>query len=147
MKFYKLEVPTHNDKPWPVDGNTDCRCSPLSVTPTSVRRMDRRSVQGSSIVARRSVDVKEAVLKISVEAFSHRGDGVLRYQGRLYDPIFDDLREQILSKAHSSRYSIHPRAKMNRDLWEVYWRNRMKKDIEEFVTKCPNCQQVKVEHQ
>ncbi|WMV33522.1 hypothetical protein MTR67_026907 [Solanum verrucosum] len=36
---------------------------------------------------------------------------------------------------------------MYRDLWEVYWWNGMKRDIAYFVVKCPNCQQVKVEHQ
>ena len=36
---------------------------------------------------------------------------------------------------------------MYRDLQEVQWWNGMKKDIIEFVDKCPNCQQVKVEHQ
>ncbi|KAH0633127.1 hypothetical protein KY284_035913 [Solanum tuberosum] len=47
-----------------------------------------------------------------------------------------------------SRYSIHPGAtKMYRDLREVYWWNGMKRDIADFVAKCPNCQQVKVEHQ
>ena len=34
---------------------------------------------------------------------------------------------------------------MNRDLREVYWLNGMKRDIEDFVSKFPNCQQVKVE--
>ena len=33
------------------------------------------------------------------------------------------------------------------DFREVYWWNGMKKDIAKFVAKCPNCQQVKVEHQ
>ena len=33
------------------------------------------------------------------------------------------------------------------NLWEVYWLNGMKRDIADFVSKCPNCQQVKVEHQ
>lgn len=33
------------------------------------------------------------------------------------------------------------------DLKEVYWWNKMKKDIAKFISKCPNCQQVKVEHQ
>ncbi|WMV09561.1 hypothetical protein MTR67_002946 [Solanum verrucosum] len=51
------------------------------------------------------VDLKEAVLKKSIEAFSQGGDG------------------------------------------EFYWWNGMKKDIVEFVAKCPNCQQVKDEHQ
>ncbi|WMV42357.1 hypothetical protein MTR67_035742 [Solanum verrucosum] len=36
---------------------------------------------------------------------------------------------------------------MYRDLREVYWWSIMKKGIAEFVAKCLNCQQVKVEHQ
>ncbi|WMV47194.1 hypothetical protein MTR67_040579 [Solanum verrucosum] len=36
---------------------------------------------------------------------------------------------------------------MYRDLREVFWWSSMKKGIAEFVAKCPNCQQVKVEHQ
>ncbi|KAH0691243.1 hypothetical protein KY285_018431 [Solanum tuberosum] len=48
----------------------------------------------------------------------------------------------------SYKFSIHPGStKMYRDLREVYWWNDMKKGIAEFVAKCPNCQQVKVEHQ
>ncbi|KAH0644862.1 hypothetical protein KY284_032746 [Solanum tuberosum] len=65
------------------------------------------------------IELKESVLNKSVEAFSQGGDEVLRYQG----------------------------TKMYRDLREVYWWNGMKKDIAEFISKCPNCQQVKVEHQ
>ncbi|WMV08505.1 hypothetical protein MTR67_001890, partial [Solanum verrucosum] len=36
---------------------------------------------------------------------------------------------------------------MYRDLWEIFWWNGMKRDIANFVAKCPNCQQVTVEHQ
>ena len=36
---------------------------------------------------------------------------------------------------------------MYRNLQEVYWWNGMKRDIADFVSKCLNCQQVKVEHQ
>jgi len=66
----------------------------------------------SNVIARQGLDLifialKEAVLKKSVEDFSQGGDGVLRYQNHLCVPNVDDLREQILSKAHSSRYSIH----------------------------------------
>ncbi|WMV08764.1 hypothetical protein MTR67_002149 [Solanum verrucosum] len=84
----------------------------------------------------------------SIEAFSQGGDGVLRYQGRLFVPNVDDLREQIFAEACSSQYSIHPGAtKMYRDLREVYWWNGKKRDIVGFVAKCQNCQQVKVKHQ
>ncbi|WMV25511.1 hypothetical protein MTR67_018896, partial [Solanum verrucosum] len=74
-------------------------------------------------------------------------DGVLHYQGHLCVSNVDTLREQILSKAHNSWYSIHSGAtKIYRDLWKVYWWNEMKTDIAEFVAKCSICQQVKVEH-
>ena len=36
---------------------------------------------------------------------------------------------------------------MYHDLREVFWWEGLKKDIAEFVSKCPNFQQVKVEHQ
>ena len=36
-----------------------------------------------------------------------RGDGVLRYQGRLYVPDVYGLRDRILEEAHGSHYSIH----------------------------------------
>ena len=36
---------------------------------------------------------------------------------------------------------------MYRDLREIYWWHSMKRDIVDFVAKCPNYQQVKLEHQ
>ncbi|XP_070023015.1 uncharacterized protein [Nicotiana sylvestris] len=36
---------------------------------------------------------------------------------------------------------------MYHDLKEVYWWNNMKRDVADFVEKCPNCQQVKAKHQ
>ena len=53
-----------------------------------------------------------------------------------------------MEEAHSTRYSIHTcSTKMYRNLREVYLWEGMKKDIVEFVAKCPNSQQVKEEHQ
>ena len=58
------------------------------------------------------------------------------------------MRNQILKEAHGSRHSIHwGSTKMYHDLREVFWWDGLKKDIAEFVAKCPNCQQVNVEHQ
>ena len=53
--------------------------------------------------------------------------------------IFIILRNRILEKAHGSHYSIHPRStKMYHDLRELYWWEGLKRDIAEFVAKCPN---------
>ena len=74
-------------------------------------------------------------------------EGVLRIKGRVCVPRVDDLINTILKEAHSSRYSIHPSAiKMYRDLKQHFWWSRMKRDIVDFIAKCPNCQQVKYEH-
>ena len=71
----------------------------------------------------------------------------LKYQGILCVPNVDGLRVWILEEAHGSRYSIHPwLTKMYHHLREIYWWEGLKRDIAEFVSKCPNCQQVKVEH-
>src|SRR5688572_29749912 len=94
------------------------------------------------------VDLKKSVETKVIESFSKGGDGVLRYQGRLCVPNVDGLRELILEEAHSSQYSIHSGStKMYIDLRDIYWWNGMKRNIAEFVVKCPNCQQVKIEHQ
>ena len=51
-------------------------------------------------------------------------------------------------EAHGSKYSVHPSStKMYHDVKEMYWWNGMKRDIAEFVAKCPICQQAKLEHQ
>ncbi|XP_069149516.1 uncharacterized protein [Solanum lycopersicum] len=66
------------------------------------------------------LELKGTVNNQRVEVFSQWGDGVLRYQGA---------------------------TKMYRYLWEDYWWNDINRDIADFVSKCPNCKQVKVQHQ
>ncbi|WMV18698.1 hypothetical protein MTR67_012083 [Solanum verrucosum] len=94
------------------------------------------------------LQLKGAVHQQKVEVFSQGGDDVLHYQGRLCVPNMGELRQQILTEAHKSRYSIHPGAtKIYHDQREVFLLNDMKRHIADFLAKYPNCQQVKVEHQ
>ena len=81
------------------------------------------------------------------ESFALGDDGILRYQDRLYVPDVDDLRTMIVAEVHGSTYSIHlGSTKMYHDHKQIYWWDGMKKDIVEYVAKCHNCLQVKVEH-
>ncbi|XP_070015515.1 uncharacterized protein [Nicotiana sylvestris] len=58
------------------------------------------------------------------------------------------LHWQVMGETHYSRYSIHPGVtNMYHAIREIYWWDRMENDIAEFVAKCPNCQQVNIEHQ
>ena len=73
--------------------------------------------------------------------------GLLRFASRIWIPNVQELRNEILHKAHSSRYSIHSGStKMYRDLKEYYWWPNMKVDIAEWVNNCLTCQKVKAEH-
>ncbi|WMV09367.1 hypothetical protein MTR67_002752 [Solanum verrucosum] len=75
-------------------------------------------------------------------------EGVLNFKGRICVPKVYDLIEKVLAESHGSRYSIHPGVtKMYKDLKRIYWWSGIKKDIEEFVVKCQNCEQVNYEHQ
>ncbi|GJX97180.1 retrotransposon protein, putative, ty3-gypsy subclass [Tanacetum coccineum] len=66
----------------------------------------------------------------------------------LFVPNDQQLREKVMTKAHSSPFTIHPGStKMYRDLKQYFWWNGMKQDMATFVSKCMTCQQVKIEHQ
>ena len=66
----------------------------------------------------------------------------------MYVPEVGELRKNIIAEPHNSRYSIDPYdTKMYCKMREVYWWNGIKRDIADFVSKSPNCVQVKVEHQ
>ena len=53
----------------------------------------------------------------------------------------------VLEEARGSHYTIHLGSrKINHDLRDIYLWEGLKRDIAEFVAKCPTCQQVKVEH-
>ncbi|KAL5554224.1 hypothetical protein UlMin_041799 [Ulmus minor] len=75
-------------------------------------------------------------------------DGILHFKGRLCIPNDPEMRNQILSEAHSTPYSVHPgTSKMYKDLRGHFWWPGMKKDVVEFISKCLTCQKVKAEHQ
>ncbi|XP_016755247.1 uncharacterized protein [Gossypium hirsutum] len=60
----------------------------------------------------------------------------------------EDLRQLILTEAHSSPYAIHPdENKMYQDLRVLYWWPGVKKDVADFVARCLVFQRVKAEHQ
>ena len=62
-------------------------------------------------------------------------------------PNVDDLRNHILEDAHGPRYYINSSStKMYHDLREFYWWDGLKRDIADFVARCPNFKHVKTEH-
>ena len=82
------------------------------------------------------------------EGWAIHTDGSLRYRGRVVVPQSTDLREEILSEFHCSRFVVHPGGtKMYHDLRRQYYWSGMKRHVGDFVQRCLTCQQVKAEHQ
>ncbi|WVZ58248.1 hypothetical protein U9M48_008534 [Paspalum notatum var. saurae] len=80
--------------------------------------------------------------------FKEDNRGTLWYKDCICVPNVDSIRKLILSKAHDTAYSIHPRStKMYYDLKERFWWPGMKRAVAEYVAVCDPCQRVKAEHQ
>ncbi|XP_042444058.1 uncharacterized protein LOC122029184 [Zingiber officinale] len=61
--------------------------------------------------------------------------GILWMKGRLWVSNIDNLQQEVMSEAHTSKFSAHPGStKMYRDLKKNFWWSRMKKDVGEFVS-------------
>ncbi|TYK20414.1 ty3-gypsy retrotransposon protein [Cucumis melo var. makuwa] len=76
--------------------------------------------------------------------FSVSSDSGLLFERRLCVPSDSAVKTELLSKAHSSPFSMHPGStKMYQHLKRVYWWRNMKREVEKFVSKCLVCQQVK----
>jgi hypothetical protein len=73
--------------------------------------------------------------------------GILWFKDRLVVPKDRELRNQIMTEAHSSKLSIHPgSSKMYQDLKPYYWWTKMKKEIATYVARYDNYCWVKAIH-
>jgi len=73
-------------------------------------------------------------------------DGLLRFGSKLCVPS-GEVQRELLSKAHSSPHSVHPKGtKMHKVLKQCFWWHELKRKIARFVAPFLKCQQVKAEH-
>ena len=92
--------------------------------------------------------LKEQVQEKKNVEFSISPDDILHFKGRLCIPDDAQLKEKILSEAHTTPYLVHPGAtKMYKDLKEQFWWTGMKKEVAEYVAKCLACKKIKAKHQ
>ena len=63
------------------------------------------------------------------------------FQNRLSVPDDKEIKKIFLFEAHNTVFTMHPGGnKMYQDL------KGMKRDVNEYVSKCLTCQQIKAEH-
>ncbi|KAH9304125.1 hypothetical protein KI387_008529 [Taxus chinensis] len=81
------------------------------------------------------------------EGYLIDGDGLLRFNVKIYISECGDLRIIVLEEAHCAPYSGHPGVtKMMVDIKQLYVWPELKQDVTSFVTRCLKCQRVKAEH-
>jgi hypothetical protein len=85
--------------------------------------------------------------KIKYEGYQMIDGGLLTYKNRLYIPDCDDLKRFIMDELHKIPYTGHPgyQNMIMATKKQFYWIG-LKKDIDNYLAKCIECQQVKVEH-
>ncbi|WVZ52566.1 hypothetical protein U9M48_003614 [Paspalum notatum var. saurae] len=88
-------------------------------------------------------EIRESLRKGEAPDFKEDERGILWYKNRICVPNVDSIRKLILSEAHDTAYSIHPRStKMYYDLKERFWWPGMKRAVAEYVAVCDTCQRV-----
>ena len=91
--------------------------------------------------------IKRKMKEQETKHFRVDEEGVLWFKDRLVVPKDRELRNQIISEAHSSKLSIHPgSSKMYHDLKPRFWWTKMKKEIVAYVARCDTCCRVKAVH-
>jgi hypothetical protein len=81
------------------------------------------------------------------EGFNVDNDELLRFKSRIYVLPNNELRSLILNEAHRVVYMAHTGVmKMRANLKPLFFWKGMKVDIVNYVARCLECQQVKVEH-
>jgi len=74
--------------------------------------------------------------------------GLIMYTNILYVPNVPEIKWLILKEVHESPYSGHKEyQKMITILRKDFFWPNMKNEVAEFLARCMECQQVKVEHQ
>lgn len=73
-------------------------------------------------------------------------DGLVRFRDRIYVSNNSELKKLTLREFHDNPYSSHPGYQKTLTVVKkfYYWPN-LKKEVTDFVVRCLDCQQVKVE--
>ena len=85
-------------------------------------------IKGAQELDPQLLKLKEQVLEGKNVEFSVSTDGILHFKGRLCIPDDAQIKEQLLSEAHTTPYSVHPGVtKMYQNLKERFCWSGMKK--------------------
>ena len=74
--------------------------------------------------------------------FKLEEDGILTYKGRIYIPNVAELRRVVMDEIHQAPYFGHPGyQKTIATARKQYFWPGMKKDMDEYISRCMKCMQ------
>ncbi|KAA0063403.1 reverse transcriptase [Cucumis melo var. makuwa] len=110
-------------------GEVTSQLAQLTVQPTLRQRIIVAQLNDPYLVEKRLL-----VEAGQSEDFSISSDDGLTFDGRLYVPEESAVKVELLTEAHSSPFTMHPRStKMYQDFRRGYWWRNMKREVAHFV--------------
>ncbi|KAJ0806053.1 putative nucleotidyltransferase, Ribonuclease H [Helianthus annuus] len=100
-------------------------------------------IRDAQVEALKAENIRAESLRGSRQRLEQKENGAYYVNGRIWVPLYGDLRELVMDEAHKSRYSVHPGSdKMYHDLKTTYLWPGMKASIATYVGKCLTCAMV-----
>ena len=76
----------------------------------------------------------EKVQKRQISDFNVSSDGILKFRNWIVVSQDEVIKKEILKETHRFKYTVHlGNSKMYQDLRRLYWWDKMKKKIAQFV--------------
>jgi hypothetical protein len=113
----------------------------VSTCETNVRERVRNAYEIDAFFKTMTSYLRKDPTGIKYEGYQMLDEDLLTYTNILYIPSCDDLKRFIMDEMHKRPYTGHPGfQKMIKTTKKSYYWPRLKKDIDEYLAKCLECQ-------
>ena len=91
--------------------------------------------------------LKQQKIPHKFDKYKFKENGILMHRDRVYVPDVGDIRKVVMKETHDVPYSRHSGyQKTIAAVKKHYYWPGMKNDVAEYIARCMECQNVKVEH-
>jgi hypothetical protein len=91
--------------------------------------------------------LQQGKLQQKIKDYELREDGILMYMGKVCVPKYQEMKNIVLREMHNVLYVGPPEYhKTIATVKSQYFWPGMKKEVLDYITKCIECQKVKVDH-